>query len=71
MAMLGFILSVLWPIPVAAILIWIFQWLWNTTMPAIFPVPSLTFWQALRLLLIAGALFGGGGTVVTTASNPF
>jgi len=36
----------------------IFQWLWNTTMPEIFKLPELRFWQALRLLIIAAFLFG-------------
>lgn len=36
----------------------IFQWLWNTTMPDIFSFKKITFWQSLRLLLIASILFG-------------
>lgn len=38
---------------------WIFQWLWNTTMPQVFNLKEITYWQAFRLLLIAGILFGG------------
>lgn len=37
----------------------LFQWLWNITMPEVFNLKRVTFWQALRLLLIAGILFGG------------
>ncbi|KYH31964.1 MULTISPECIES: hypothetical protein [Neomoorella] len=37
----------------------LFQWLWNITMPEVFNLKRITFWQALRLLLIAGILFGG------------
>jgi hypothetical protein len=37
----------------------IFQWLWNITCPEIFRLPTLTYWQAFRLLIIAGLLFGG------------
>ncbi len=37
----------------------LFQWLWNITMPDVFNLKKITFWQALRLLLIAGILFGG------------
>ncbi|MDN5361518.1 MAG: hypothetical protein PWP70_565 [Moorella sp. (in: firmicutes)] len=40
-------------------LIGLFQWLWNITMPEVFNLKKITFWQALRLLLIAGILFGG------------
>ena len=35
------------------------QWLWNITMPKVFKLSPITFWQAFRLLLIAGILFGG------------
>jgi hypothetical protein len=37
----------------------LFQTLWNTTMPQVFKLPTITFWQAVRLLLLAGILFGG------------
>lgn len=37
----------------------IFQWLWNITMPEVFRLPFITFWQAFRLILICGILFGG------------
>ena len=35
------------------------MWLWNITMPEIFRLPQIHYWQAFRLLLIAGLLFGG------------
>lgn len=35
------------------------QYLWNTTMPQIFGLNEITFWQSFRLLLIATILFGG------------
>ena len=41
-----------------------FRWLWNTTMPDVFGVKSLTFWQAFRILLLASILFGGGTRVI-------
>ncbi len=34
------------------------QWLWNITMPEVFNLKSLNYWQAFRLLLIASILFG-------------
>ena len=40
--------------------VWIFQLLWNSTMPQVFELRSITFWQAFRILLIAGLLFGSG-----------
>ena len=39
------------------------QWLWNITMPDVFGLKVITFWQAFRLLLIATMLFGGGGVI--------
>lgn len=41
------------------LLVLLFQWLWNITMPQVFNLREITFWQAFRLLLIAGILFGG------------
>ena len=38
----------------------IFQWLWNITMPDVFGLNPLSFWQAFRLLLIALFLTSGG-----------
>jgi len=34
-------------------------WLWNTTMPDVFELKKITYWQAFRLLLLAMILFGG------------
>jgi|GEM_PF-1538898 hypothetical protein len=33
--------------------------LWNLTFPDLFGWPEIGWWQALRLLLIGGFLFGG------------
>jgi len=35
------------------------QYLWNITMPEVFSLKPITFWQAFRLILIAAILFGG------------
>ena len=51
------ILAALVIIPLAIAL---FQWLWNITMPQVFDLKIITFWQAFRLLLIAAFLFGTG-----------
>lgn len=37
----------------------LFQWLWNLTMPEVFGLKRITYWQAFRLLILAGMLFGG------------
>jgi hypothetical protein len=39
----------------------LFQFLWNTTVPEIFGLKTLRYWQAFRLLLMAELLFGAGG----------
>jgi hypothetical protein len=49
---------------VISIITLIFRWLWNTTMPDVFGVKSLTFGQALKIMLISAILFGGGTTVL-------
>ncbi len=51
------VLAVLVLIP---LLVALFQWLWNITMPQVFNLNPITFWQAFRLLLIAAFLFGTG-----------
>ncbi len=38
---------------------WLLQWLWNITMPQVFNLKVITYWEAFRILLIAGILFGG------------
>lgn len=39
------------------------QWLWNETMPELFRIPTVTFWQAFRLLLISAILIGAPGFI--------
>lgn len=41
----------------------LFLWLWNLTMPQVFGLGTLTFWQAFRLVLMAGVLFNGAAIV--------
>ncbi|MTI81467.1 MAG: hypothetical protein FH758_11420 [Firmicutes bacterium] len=40
------------------------QYLWNITMPQVFNLKEITFWQAFRLIIISAILFGGGGEIV-------
>ena len=44
-------------------------WLWNTTLPRIFPsrVRALSFGEALRLMILAWLLFGAGAFGLTYA----
>ena len=41
------------------IVIALFQYLWNCTIPGIFKLRKIGFWEAFRLLLISAILFGG------------
>jgi len=41
----------------------IFQFLWNITVPEIFGLMKIRYWQAFRLLLMASMVFGAGGYV--------
>ena len=62
----------------AYLVVWIFGvllaggavlWLWNTTLPKIFPgmVRALSFGEALRLMILAWLLFGAGAFGLTYA----
>ena len=48
-------------IPLFFLFVWGFQYVWNVTMPAVFSLREITYWQALGLLAIARVLFGGFG----------
>ena len=41
----------------------IFQLLWNITVPEIFGLTRIRYWQGFRLLLIASMIFGAGSFV--------
>lgn len=55
----------LWGIPlfiaVFALLVWATMLLWNALLPAIFGMVTITYWQALGLLVLGRLLFGGFG----------
>lgn len=62
--------GILPPLPPLFLVIWIaffflvsriFMWLWNITIPRIFNIREITYWEAFRLLIIAGLLFGKFG----------
>ena len=40
------------------LVVWLLKWLWNITMPVVFNLRNITYWQAFRLFLIALILFG-------------
>ena len=57
--MFGIMLVIAIVIVVFFLIVALFQWLWNTTMPDVFGVNAVTYWQGFRLLLLAALLFGG------------
>ena len=38
----------------------VFALLWDATMPELFGLKEISYWQSFRLLLITSILFGGG-----------
>ena len=47
----------------------VFRWLWNITAPEVFGLKSLTFWQALRILILASILFGGHRVIEASSAT--
>ncbi len=56
---LGAIAGIVIALVLIAIFVVIFRWLWNSTMPDVFGFKQLSFGQALKILIMAGILFGG------------
>jgi hypothetical protein len=57
--LIGGAIGILIALVLIAVLVVVFRWLWNTTMPSVFGVKELTFGQALKILILASILFGG------------
>ena len=57
--MLGILIGLAIVLVIVVIMVVIFRWLWNSTMPEVFDLKEISFWQAFRILLLAGMLFGG------------
>jgi hypothetical protein len=51
------------------IFVFVFRWIWNHTMPAVFGVKQITFWQAVGILILASILTGGHRVVSTDITN--
>ena len=58
-ALMGATVGIVIALILIAILVFVFRWLWNSTMPDVFGVKQLSFGQALKILVLAGILFGG------------
>ena len=61
--MLESLLAIVFVLVIVEVLVLIFRWIWNTSMPQVFGIREISFWQAVRLLLLAGILFGGHAAV--------
>jgi len=57
-ALIGFIVFVL-----------VFRWIWNHTIPAVFGLKTITFWQAVGILILASILTGGHRVVSPDVTN--
>ncbi len=59
---LGFIIFLF--IGILLLVAGLLQWLWNITMPDVFNLKEITYWQAFRLLIISGILFGSANVTL-------
>ncbi|MGA2083713.1 MAG: hypothetical protein ABSH53_24360 [Holophaga sp.] len=53
------LLGILLGMALAAVFGAVVMWLWNYTLPALFQVRPIHFWQAVALLILARILVGG------------
>jgi hypothetical protein len=65
-AALIIILSVILGIGVLFLFNLVFKWIWNITLPEIFGIKEVTYWQSFRILVIVWLLFGSisGGHMI-------
>lgn len=56
---MGVLIGLVVAIVALVVFTFIFMWIWNLVMPDVFSVKSITFWQALGILILASILFGG------------
>ena len=47
----------------------VFRWIWNRTVPAVFGLKEITFWQAVGILILASILTGGHRVVSPDVTN--
>ena len=62
--LIGAVVGLVIGLVILALVTLLFRWLWNMTIPEVFGLKALTFWQAFRILLLASILFGGGTRVI-------
>lgn len=64
LALIGALIGLVIGLVIIALITLFFRWIWNMTMPEVFGIKALSFWQAFRILLLASILFGGGTRVI-------
>jgi succinate dehydrogenase hydrophobic anchor subunit len=47
----------------------VFRWIWNHTVPAVFGLREITFWQAVGILILASILTGGHRVITPEVTN--
>ena len=47
-------------VPLVLVATSLFGWLWNATIPEVFGLKQITYWQSLRLLIIAALVLNLG-----------
>ncbi len=67
---MGILLRILLAVVLIVVLSVVLHRLWNMTLPEVFGLKPISYWQALRLLLIASILFGGAHMRVRAAEMP-
>lgn len=53
-----------------AIFTLVFRWIWNATVPTVFGLKRITFWQAVGILVLASILTGGHRMITTDLQLP-
>ena len=66
--LVGLIAGLILGLIALALLGFILQWLWNTTLPEVLGVKQITLVQAIKILLISSILFGGHRVVAVQPS---
>jgi hypothetical protein len=51
------------------VFVFVFRWIWNRTVPAVFGLKEITFWQAVGILILASILTGGHRVVSNDITN--
>ena len=63
------ILSIGGALIVFIVFVLVFRWIWNRTVPAVFGLKEISFWQAVGILILASILTGGHRIVSPDITN--